>query len=178
MSGGFLSAGTTLVGFRGSVRIPEETVLRTLAVTQNITIDGSIEMLDDWFNPQRQADIDNSDLLEELHRQDSRADAFLVGRRTFEDLRRYWPEQSDDATGIAEYLNRVHKYVASSTMTDPKWQSSTVLGGAPLRAGHRAEGVAGPRHRGYRKHDPLPYADRRRTHRRVLSVCLSRRAGP
>ena len=46
---------------------------------------------------------------EELDRQDSRADALVVGRRTFEDLRGYWPEQSDDATGIAEYLNRVQK---------------------------------------------------------------------
>jgi len=27
--------------------------LRTLAVSQNITIDGSIEMLGDWFDPGR-----------------------------------------------------------------------------------------------------------------------------
>ena len=25
--------------------------MRTLAITQNITLDGSIEMLDDWFDP-------------------------------------------------------------------------------------------------------------------------------
>src|SRR5215211_6062139 len=90
--------------------------LRTLAITQNVTVDGSIEMLGDWFDPQGQADVDNSDLLDELHRQDSEADGFLVGRRTFEDLRRYWPEQSDDPTGISDYLNRVQKYVISSTI--------------------------------------------------------------
>jgi dihydrofolate reductase len=106
--------------------------LRTLAITQNITVDGSIEMLGDWFDPQGQADIDNSDLLEELHRQDSEADGFLVGRRTFEDLRGYWPEQSDDPTGISDYLNRVQKYVVSSTMTDPQWQNSTALSGDPV----------------------------------------------
>jgi dihydrofolate reductase len=106
--------------------------LRTLAITQNITIDGSIEMLGDWFNPQGQAGVDNSDQLEELHRQDSRADGFLVGRRTFEDLRGYWPKQADDATGITDYLNRVQKYVVSSTMTDPEWQNSTVLSGDPV----------------------------------------------
>ena len=76
--------------------------MRTLAITQNITIDGSIEMLGDWFDPQGQAGVDSSDLLEELHRQDSRADGFLTGRQTFEDLRNYWPRQSDDATGIAD----------------------------------------------------------------------------
>ncbi|MGH4023723.1 MAG: dihydrofolate reductase family protein [Pseudonocardiaceae bacterium] len=106
--------------------------MRTLAITQNITVDGAIEMLGDWFDPQGQAGVDNSDLLEELHRQDSRADGFLVGRQTFEDLRSYWPEQSEDATGISDYLNRVQKYVVSSTMTDPEWQNSTVLSGDPV----------------------------------------------
>jgi dihydrofolate reductase len=106
--------------------------VRTLAITQNITLDGSIEMLGDWFDPQGQAGRDTSDLLEELHRQDREADAFLVGRRTFVDLRSYWPEQTDDATGITEYLNRVQKYVVSSTLTDPEWQNSTILSGDPV----------------------------------------------
>jgi dihydrofolate reductase len=66
-----------------------------------------------------------------VHRQDSRADGFLVGRRTFEDLRGYWPTLTDDATGITDYLNRVQKYVVSSTMTDPGWQNTTVLSGDP-----------------------------------------------
>jgi dihydrofolate reductase len=108
--------------------------LRTLAITQNVTLDGSIEMLGDWFDPQGQAGQDNSDLLEEMHRQDSRADGFLTGRRTFEDLRGYWPKQSEDPTGITAYLNRVQKYVASSTMTDPEWQNTTVLTGDPVEA--------------------------------------------
>lgn len=106
--------------------------MRTLAITQNTTVDGSVEMLGDWFDPQGQGGVDNSDLLEELHRQDRDADGFLVGRRTFEDLRGYWPQQTDDATGITEYLNTVQKYVVSSTMTDPAWQNSTVLAGDPV----------------------------------------------
>jgi dihydrofolate reductase len=106
--------------------------LRTLAITQNITVDGSIEMLGDWFDPQSQASADNSDLLEELHRHDSSSDAFLAGRQTFEDLRGYWPTASHDGTGITDYLNRVRKYVVSSTMTDPQWENSTILSGDPV----------------------------------------------
>lgn len=106
--------------------------MRKLAITQNITVDGSIEMLGDWFDPQGQGDTDNADLMEELHRQDSWADAFLVGRQTFVDLRGYWPDVPDDTTGISDYLNRVQKYVVSATMTDPEWQNSTVLAGDPL----------------------------------------------
>ena len=106
--------------------------MRTLAITQNITVDGAIEMLGDWFDPQDQGDVDRSDLLEELHRQGDEADAFLVGRQTFEDLRGYWPDQTDDTTGVSDYLNQVQKYVVSSTMTDPQWSNSTVLAGDPI----------------------------------------------
>jgi dihydrofolate reductase len=106
--------------------------MRTLAVTQNITVDGSIEMLGDWFDPEGQADAGNSDLLAELRRQHETADALLAGRRTFEALRGYWPEQTDDPTGISDYLDRVQKYVVSSTMSDPQWQNSTVLSGNPV----------------------------------------------
>jgi dihydrofolate reductase len=102
--------------------------MRKLVITQNITLDGSIEMLDDWFDPQLQ----DEDLLEESHRQDAQADALLVGRQTFEDFRSYWPNQTDDATGVTDYLNQVAKYVVSSTMTDPGWDNSTVLAGDPV----------------------------------------------
>lgn len=106
--------------------------MRTLAITQNITVDGSIEMLGDWFDPQGQADVDSADVLDELHRQTAQSDALLLGRRTFKDMRGYWPQQTDDATGISESLNRQSKYVVSSTMTDPAWQNSTILAGEPV----------------------------------------------
>ncbi|MEV3904630.1 dihydrofolate reductase family protein [Mycobacterium sp. NPDC050551] len=102
--------------------------MRKLVITQNVTLDGSIEMLDDWFDPQVQDD----ELLEETHRQDRQSDALLLGRRTFEDFREYWPAQSEDSTGITDCLNKVAKYVVSSTMTDPGWANSTVLRGDPV----------------------------------------------
>ncbi len=103
--------------------------MRTLAITENITLDGSIEMLEDWFDPERHSSEEMSDVLEEIRRQDSNADALLLGRQTFEDFRGYWPKQTDDTSGITEYLNQVNKYVVSSTMTDPEWENSTVLSG-------------------------------------------------
>ncbi|MEJ8279295.1 dihydrofolate reductase family protein [Pseudonocardia spirodelae] len=103
--------------------------MRTLAITQNITLDGSVEFLGDWFTP---ADDGQADVLAELHRQDAASDATLLGRRTFCDFRGFWPLQTDDTTGITDYLNQVDKYVVSSTMTDPQWQNSTVLSGDPV----------------------------------------------
>ncbi len=99
--------------------------MRTLAITQNITLDGSIEMLGDWFDPSAQ----DPDLIEETRLQSEKEDALLLGRQTFEDFRGYWPQQTDDQTGITDELNQVQKYVVSSTMTDPEWQNSTVLSG-------------------------------------------------
>ena len=52
--------------------------MRNLVITQNITVDGSIEMLGDWFDPRVPAKEENADLLDELHHQDSQADGFLV----------------------------------------------------------------------------------------------------
>ncbi|CAM3624783.1 dihydrofolate reductase family protein [Tsukamurella ocularis] len=102
--------------------------MRTLAITQNITLDGRVEMLGDWFDPTDQP----SDLLAEIQRQDATCDAVLLGRRTFEDFRGYWPEQDDDSTGITDQLNAVTKYVVSTTLTDPGWANSVVLGGDPI----------------------------------------------
>ena len=106
--------------------------MRTLAITQNITVDGSIEMLGDWFDPRARPMWTTQICSTSCTDRTSRADGFLAGRRTFEDLRGYWPKQADDATGITDYLNRVQKYVVSSTMTDPEWQNSTVLSGDPV----------------------------------------------
>ncbi|MFI9780352.1 dihydrofolate reductase family protein [Streptomyces sp. NPDC051956] len=107
--------------------------MRTLAITQNITVDGCIEMLTDWFEPQAQGNADMADVLEEGHRQDNEADALLVGRRTFEDFRGYWPGLTDDTTGISDYLDQVRKYVVSGSIEDPRWENSIVLSGDAVK---------------------------------------------
>jgi dihydrofolate reductase len=53
------------------------------------------------------------------------ADAFLLGRRTFEEWRAYWPSQENP---MAEVINSLPKYVASRSLRDPGWANSVVLG--------------------------------------------------
>jgi dihydrofolate reductase len=100
---------------------------RRLVVTENISANGVIEFIDDWFDPADQDDAE--DLFAVMHDQMASEEALLLGRKTFEDFRGYWPLRTDDSSGSAEHLNRVPKYVASSTMTDPAWSNSTVLSG-------------------------------------------------
>ena len=102
--------------------------MRKLVVTENITVDGVIDPSGGWFDPAADT-TENSDLVEAVAEQSAAADAFLVGRVTFVEMRSYWPNQVDDKTGVTDYLNRVAKYVVSKTLTDPKWQNSTVLRG-------------------------------------------------
>jgi dihydrofolate reductase len=59
-----------------------------------------------------------------------RADAFLFGRRTFELFAASWggiEEMRAHPIGVA--LNETPKYVASNTLTEPRWANTTVLSG-------------------------------------------------
>jgi dihydrofolate reductase len=103
--------------------------VRDLIVTQNITLDGVIDLADGWFTPDPGGGADVADLQEALTEQREAADAFLAGRVTFEQMRSFWPHQTDDTTGVTEYLNRVEKYVVSTTLEDPAWDRSTILRG-------------------------------------------------
>jgi dihydrofolate reductase len=57
------------------------------------------------------------------------ADAFLFGRRTYDLFAGYWGVMDPGSSPIADALNTRPKYVASTTLTDPRLADTTVLSG-------------------------------------------------
>ena len=52
--------------------------------------------------------------------------AMLLGRRTYEDFYRVWPNRSDNP--YTAFLDNTQKYVVSTTLTEPlPWQNSTLI---------------------------------------------------
>lgn len=79
-----------------------------------------------WFVPHM-----DDELLARVTAWTVEADAFLFGRRTYENFARDWPAMDDPDDPVARQLNGRPKYVASQTLTPAQatWAPSTVLAG-------------------------------------------------
>jgi dihydrofolate reductase len=65
----------------------------------------------------------------------SGAGGFLLGRGTYEMFAAHWPNASEEEQMLAEPLNRLPKYVASTTLAEPlEWANSTLLHGDIAKA--------------------------------------------
>ncbi len=99
---------------------------------QNVTLDGVVQDPDGqegfglggWFVEFGGKDLDewNKLALEDA----LRAEAWLLGRRSYEFFGLRWQPRSGE---LADRLNSMPKYVVSSTLEDPKWNNSTALKG-------------------------------------------------
>ena len=56
-----------------------------------------------------------------------RADALLLGRRTWEIFESYWPHH-DAGDPVSHGINVLPKYVPSTTLTDPGWNTHVING--------------------------------------------------
>ena len=70
-----------------------------------------------------------------------RADALLLGRKTWEIWEPYWPQHDDNPFGHA--INALPKYVPSTTLADPTWQGTRVIDGDIEAAIHRLKAEPG-----------------------------------
>ena len=103
-----------------------------IVVSENVTLDGVVEdpagvegfARGGWVG--RIGERDREEAAKVLLDEAMDAEAQLMGRRTYEFLAGRWPSRSGE---LADRLNDMPKYVVSSTLKDPDWNNSTVIGG-------------------------------------------------
>jgi len=106
-----------------------------IIISQNVTLDGVVEdptgeeglQHGGWFN--QMSPGDREAWAEVEYDEALRASALLLGRRSDS----YFGSRWNDRTGDwAARLNRLPKYVVSSTIVEPVWVNSTVLKGGDV----------------------------------------------
>jgi dihydrofolate reductase len=105
-----------------------------IVVSDNVTLDGVVQdptgeegfEHGGWFA--RVGDNDREAFARAALDEALAAEAFLVGRRTYEFLASRWPSRTG---ALADRLNSLPKYVVSSGLEHPEWSNTTVLEGDP-----------------------------------------------
>lgn len=75
------------------------------------------------------APYDDEDFGRFMTRVFEQVDAFLLGRKTYEIFAAFWPHHNNPGDPIANRLNDLPKYVASTTLGSADWKPTEILGG-------------------------------------------------
>jgi dihydrofolate reductase len=97
--------------------------MRKITAGLHISLDGVVEAPEKWTRA-----YFNGEMLDMIHAGVQRADAVLLGRRTYEIFAGYWPSKGD-AIPMAAFLNHAPKYVASATLRKLEWANSSRIAG-------------------------------------------------
>lgn len=86
------------------------------------------------------------------------ADAFLLGRTTYDMMRPYWSAVTDPENPVATALNALPKHIVSTTLREPSWQGSTVISENVVEAVARSSPGRGESFRSTGELRPGPHA--------------------
>jgi dihydrofolate reductase len=99
--------------------------MRKLIVSTYVTLDGVMtldgDMAQGWHFP-----FFNDELAKYSHDQLFAADALLLGRRTYDGFAATWPSVTDEQ-GFADRMNRLPKYVVSTSLATADWTNTTII---------------------------------------------------
>lgn len=104
--------------------------MRKLGVKAWTTLDGvfDADTMDYWWQ-----NTNSPERMQHITEEYANGDAYLLGRVTYEML---WPGWSTQMTGDGPgpLLNRMHKYVVSTTLQEAPWKDSTIISGDVVEA--------------------------------------------
>jgi len=100
-----------------------------IVVTEFISLDGVIEDpggAEDYKYGGWSFEINRGDEGDNFKLDETReSEALLLGRKTYEGFADAWPSREGE---FADKFNNMPKYVVSSTLKDPEWTNTTVIG--------------------------------------------------
>jgi dihydrofolate reductase len=105
-----------------------------ITVTEFVSLDGVMEAPggEDFKYPGWSFEFDRGDDGNQFKLDETMAaDALLIGRRTYESFAGAWPEREGP---FADKFNEMPKFVVSTTLSDPEWNNTTVLGSGDATA--------------------------------------------
>jgi dihydrofolate reductase len=98
--------------------------VRKLTASFFVSLDGVVEAPESWHFPYFSDEMGAA-----IGRAMASSDAFLLGRRTYEEWAAFWPAQDPAQNPMADAMNATQKFVVSRSLTAAEWQNSTVLNG-------------------------------------------------
>lgn len=94
--------------------------MRKIIVCELLSLDGVAEAPNRFFGWD---DAIDAKLAADIATQD----AVILGRRSYDEWAPFWP--NSDIEPFASFINRVPKYIATSTPLDPEWAPATAIDG-------------------------------------------------
>jgi dihydrofolate reductase len=109
-------------------------VVRRLVAWELVSVDGVMEAPEEWAFPYADDEMNEANAAGR-----AASDALLMGRKTYEGMAAFWPNQPG-GTPMVDHINSVRKFVVSTTLEDNlEWNNSVLIGGSK---GNVAEGIA------------------------------------
>src|SRR5262245_7095110 len=96
--------------------------MRRIVNSTYISLDGVVEGPHLWPSIERPSDERGGQIQTDLL---LACDAVLMGRRTYEGFAPVWQTRSGDP--FSDRINKMPKYVVSTTLTNPDWANTTVI---------------------------------------------------
>lgn len=96
--------------------------MRKILASLFMTLDGVTESPEKWSFSHYSDEVEQA-----VQRHMDRADAMLMGRRTYQAFAQYWPTQGSEVPS-ADFMNNSPKYVVSTTLDNvDEWQNSVLV---------------------------------------------------
>lgn len=89
--------------------------------------------LDGYFEGEKTWDLDfhglawGKELQDFITQQLKSADALIFGEKTYKGMAEYWTNADEDERETAKYMNKIQKFVCSSTLKTADWHNTTII---------------------------------------------------